>query len=396
MAHVLQGQRFKNHHSGLLIIDPSTEDTIVNYNAQAYFTPASNVKIFTLFATLTRLPPRVPAAKYKLEGDTLWIVGTGNPAFLHPKFRDSALLDFLRPFRLIKWFHGNFGEGRFAPGWAWEDFPYYFSPERSSLPLYGNALQIIGSGSSAAVLPAFFKDSIFPPQSGPRRDEFANRFFLHPKMGDTITIPMRITPELIASLLIREGAGGLQLAANLPQGPYNTIYGYSRDSIAIEMMVESDNFLAEQLMLMVSSTFSDTLSFNRARDTVLSNELKELPTKPRWVDGSGLSRYNLFTPASLVYVLDKLYRDQGQERIFSFFPKGGVNGTLEDWFGTSGTPYLVAKTGTLGNTYCVSGYLITDRGRVLIFSFMNNHFLIPRREVQIEMQKIFETLKTQL
>ena len=33
---------------------------------------------------------------------------------------------------------------------------------------------------------------------------------------------------------------------------------------------------------------------------MLENQLKDIKQQPRWVDGSGLSRYNLFSPMSFV------------------------------------------------------------------------------------------------
>ena len=70
------------------------------------------------------------------------------------------------------------------------------------------------------------------------------------------------------------------------------------------MMQESDNFLAEQLLLLASSTLSDTLNTKTAIEYMLNNHLKDLKQQPRWVDGSGLSRYNLFSPEAIVYVLN--------------------------------------------------------------------------------------------
>jgi len=158
------------------------------------------------------------------------------------------------------------------------------------------------------------------------------------------------------------------------------------------MMIESDNFLAEQLLLLCSSTLSDTLSSSKVREYILENELADLKQQPRWVDGSGLSRYNLFTPESMIHVLSKLYDDIPRERLFDFFPAGG-QGTLKDWYPGKPEPYLFAKTGSVGNNYNISGYLITKSGKILIFSFMNNHFRHPSSEIKKRMQRIFEALR---
>ncbi len=123
------------------------------------------------------------------------------------------------------------------------------------------------------------------------------------------------------------------------------------------MMEVSDNFLAEQLLFLASSTLSDTLNSEKARQFVLKNHLSDLKQPPRWVDGSGLSRYNLFTPESIVHVLHKLYLEIPRERLLQFFPTGGVSGTLEDWYSGDPEPYLYAKTGSLSNNHCLSGYL---------------------------------------
>lgn len=159
------------------------------------------------------------------------------------------------------------------------------------------------------------------------------------------------------------------------------------------MMLESDNFLAEQLLIMGSAVLSDTLQSSIAREFVLETYLSELKHPPRWVDGSGLSRYNLFTPESMVHVLNKLYQEIPRERLFTFFPSGGNNGTLEDWFAGNPHPYIFAKTGTLGNTYCLSGYMLTKSGKTLIFSFMNNHFKASSSHIKKRMQPILEQLR---
>ena len=159
------------------------------------------------------------------------------------------------------------------------------------------------------------------------------------------------------------------------------------------MMLVSDNFLAEQILMLVSSTLSDTLSSEKVREYILKNQLSDLKQKPRWVDGSGLSRYNLFTPTSFVQVLTKLYNEIPHERLFNLFPVGGESGTLKKYYQGKTKPYIYAKSGTVGNNYNLSGYLLTNSGKTLIFSFMNNHFKKPIPEIKKHMQSVFEYLR---
>ncbi len=107
-------------------------------------------------------------------------------------------------------------------------------------------------------------------------------------------------------------------------------------------------------------------------DTILKTNFKDLPQKPKWVDGSGLSRYNLFTPEDLITVLDKLRNEFAWNRISTIFASGG-NGTLGSYYKNS-PGKIYAKTGTLSNNVALSGYLITSKGKTLLFSVLvSNH-----------------------
>ena len=59
-------------------------------------------------------------------------------------------------------------------------------------------------------------------------------------------------------------------------------------------------------------------------DYVEDHFLQDVPDAPVWVDGSGLSRYNLQTPRTMVAVLQKVDSLLGDERIKNIFPAGGV------------------------------------------------------------------------
>ena len=126
--------------------------------------------------------------------------------------------------------------------------------------------------------------------------------------------------------------------------------------------------------------------------SMLSTYLNNLPQIPKWVDGSGLSRYNNFTPTDFVFILDKLYNELPYERLINLFPTNGINGTLKNNF-KSKNPYIFAKTGSMRGVYNLSGYLKTNSGKVLIFSFMNNNFQHSFKDLKNQIQKVLEYVR---
>jgi D-alanyl-D-alanine carboxypeptidase/D-alanyl-D-alanine-endopeptidase (penicillin-binding protein 4) len=388
---LLDAKVFNNQFTGFLVFDQNTGDTLLNVNGAKYFTPASNVKLFTLFTALQLLPEKIPALKYLEANDTLFIEGTGDPTFLHPYFGDSTVLKFLGTRHNIALYPNNFQEEKYGPGWAWDDYDHYYQPERSAFPMYGNVGTIFRS-DSLHILPEYFRKNVIELTYAKNREESQNLFYYGPIQTDSVEVPFRTDSTLTRGLLENVLNKKVLITNRFPEGIKSYVYSVPSDSVLKRMMLVSDNFLAEQLMILVSSTLSDTLSFTRSRDFILESELSNLRQPPRWVDGSGLSRYNLFSPEAMVSVLQKMYIRVPKERLFSFFPVGGDSGTLVDWYGGS-TPYLYAKSGSLGNNYCLSGYLITKSGHTLIFSFMNNHFLVPASEIKHQMQAIFERIR---
>jgi D-alanyl-D-alanine carboxypeptidase/D-alanyl-D-alanine-endopeptidase (penicillin-binding protein 4) len=176
----------------------------------------------------------------------------------------------------------------------------------------------------------------------------------------------------------------------IPQNT-KTLYSMPVDSLFRVLMQESDNFIAEQLLLMCADAVSDSLQPEIAIKYVKENFLKDLQDEPSWVDGSGLSRFNLFTPRSVVQMWQKLYEMVPRERLFPLLAIGGKKGTVKNYY-KGDPPYLFGKTGSLSNNHCLSGFLITKSGKTMIFSFMSNNFVAPTSSVRNNMQEILKMI----
>ena len=169
------------------------------------------------------------------------------------------------------------------------------------------------------------------------------------------------------------------------------IFSQPTDSVLKPMMHRSDNFFAEQTLLMVSNEVLGYMSEEWIIDSLLNSDLKGIPQKPRWVDGSGLSRYNLFTPQSFVWLLNKTKNEFDWERIKNILPTG-AEGTLRNYY-TDESDFIYAKTGTLSNNCALSGYLITKKNKVLIFSVLVNNYPTGATPVRRAVEKFIKNLR---
>ena len=170
------------------------------------------------------------------------------------------------------------------------------------------------SGPSA--FPLTLADSVEYEESLFSRDFYDNKFKIGSRNGASTKVPFVVKDELIRQML--SDAVGKEVFSTdngLPKSA-KTLFSVPSDLVYKRMMEVSDNFLAEQILLMVSAQISGSMSSEKAIQYIQSKYLKGMPQEPVWVDGSGLSRYNLFSPHDMVYVLDKLLAEFEQERLF--------------------------------------------------------------------------------
>ena len=84
-------------HTGFSLYDIEIGKTVFEYQANRYFTPASNTKILTFYTCLTVLGDSLPAFKYKKSTDSLIVWTMGDPTFLNSKvYNNTAAYNFLK------------------------------------------------------------------------------------------------------------------------------------------------------------------------------------------------------------------------------------------------------------------------------------------------------------
>ncbi len=398
-------QLFNNHFTGFVLYDPSEDKYLYELNADKYFTPASNTKLFTYYTGLKILKDSIPAFKYYESGDSLVIYGTGDPTFLHPNFKSQKAFDFLNNSnKNIYLSTGNFVDAPFGSGWAWDDYEYYFQGERTGFPIYGNVIQFVKDslGAGFHVQPSFFED--YTEVLNAKKQQVANNRLLDYNIfnhyPDTTRsnrknrIPFKTSDELLVKLLT-DTLHKEVLMIDYKARNTKTIYSRPAREIYVRMLKASDNLVAEQIHYLCASQFGDTLQSARVRNYMLKKHLSDLPSKPVWRDGSGLSRYNLFTPRTLVLLLEKIKLELPEKEILATLPIGGVDGSLKNWYAAEegAYPFVFAKTGTLSNNHSLSGFIRTKSGKLLTFSFMNNNYTSGSRAVKIEMDKVLRLIR---
>ena len=372
-------------HVGISIYEPSTGKYLYNYNADKNFVPSSNVKLFSLYVGMKYLGDSLVGMRY-VENDTaVFIYPSGEPTLLHIDFKRQPVTNFLAGTSKHIYINDAFKSKAYGSGWAWSDYQDYYMAERSAFPVYGNTVVFILKKnkfetiplSSSFIFSQNFADS--NKETSVQRDFFSNRFttLQNSKSDETIITPFITSAALSAKLLgdaVHKNIGVLAIN-EMPDVKSNTIkiiYSRPVDSLFKPMMFNSDNFFAEQTLLMVSNEKLGYMSDEEIIDTLLKNDLKDNPTKPRWVDGSGLSRYNLFSPKNFIYILNKLQKEFGLDRMKRILPTAG-QGTLRGYY-ENAAGYIYAKTGSMSNNVSLSGYLITKQNKLLLFSVMINNY----------------------
>jgi len=454
---------------GVQAVDLSTGKTLYQVNADRFFIPASNTKLFTTAMALTRLGPdftfqtrvlasAAPDDAGRIAGD-LRLLGGGDPNLSaraipyqkgpitgNPLIAIEDLADQIAAKHITRISGNIIGNDSwyvwepYAPGWGLDDPLYDYGAPVSALTLHDNtlALNIVAGAHEGDLAVLTLKPAIeyyridnrirTVAAGGERRihyDRPAGMLDLE-LWG---TIPMGSRPEDLllgiedpaefAAMALRQAlesrgitVDGKAIVHHLsPNEVPNLMQGPAPEPAAgTELARRTSAPLVEDLRITdkVSQNLHAELALRavaRARRNLGSREagLAELkdflaeagvePDQYAINDGSGLSRQNLVTPATVIKLLRFMYQSPARANWISLLPIGGQDGTLSNRFvEQSVTGRVHAKTGSVSHVSALSGYFQRAGGHWVAFSILVNNFNRPAGEIRAVMDRICATI----
>ena len=425
---------------GLVVRDARTGRVVLSRNADKNLLPASTLKLLTTAAALDDLGPtfRYTTRLYDLgqtgpdgtfRGD-LVIRGSGDPTLGSQGMGDpladwAAALAAAGVTRVEGRIVGDddvFEDARYGEGWdvthiATESY----APPAGGLVWNDNLVDIEIAGTSPGQ-PARFESD--PPGFATVRgdvttrsrggrldvertlgtDEFTLRGGVPARYRGTLEVPVA-NPTLYTvfafATALEEAGIDVSRAARVDvddladdpdyEGaePLRAYVSPVLSEIVERINQESDNLYAEQVFRSLGRG-----SVERAGDRVaaLVERAGADPDGLSIVDGSGLSRKDLVTPAALAAVLSRM-RDHPAAGVFlRSLPEGGESGsTLRNRLG--GVP-VRAKTGSLLAVRCLAGYVSGPDGTPYVFVLMANNYTTRGGRIARAQDNIVRALAT--
>ena len=430
--------KFDNAFWGILIVDPASGDTLYSRNAGKLFMPASNMKIITGSAALSRLGPdyqyrtafaaRGSVRDSTLRGDLL-VFGRGDPTVSDHMRKDAMaplhdIADSLRAHGIARITGRIVAAGDAFPGptlgygWDWDDLDYDYGAGVDELMFNEGFATIIARGGRRPGAPVTVETR--PARRSPKVRVTATTVAA-PKPGEPKLKPLVFRWDSIGGGALVEGTIAVgdstsdNVAFRVPDASYVAALGEAfgdrgvrvdgrvlRDTsqaadtlfttlspplreILPALEKPSQNQIAEVLFKTLALEQTGVGSADSARK-VIERQLAAWGVKEGGYairDGSGLSRHDYVSPETLVRVLATIQRDTAFHVFYDALPIAGVDGTISNRMkGTPAEGNVHAKTGFVDKARSLSGYATTADGRMVIFSALCNNWTVPTSEVE--------------
>ncbi len=346
-------------HLGAAVLDPTTDELLIDVESADARIPASTTKLLTALAALETLGPDTRFRTTVVRtGDHVVLVGGGDPT-LSQRTQPTDTWDY--PFSRFDLLARATADELAAAGSTSVRLAY--ADDLFSGPSVNPAWET-GYVSTGQVAPV----SALSLDGGRIRPGFAER------AGD----PASYAADRFAALL---GTYGVQVPAAPTSSPapdgvvIASVQSPTVAEIVGQMLARSDNDVAEMLARHVARAEGIEPTFSgagRAISAVIGR--LGLPTGGlELADGSGLSRQNRIAPITLAHVLEFAYEDaDGSSRpLLTGLPVAGFTGSLGTRFDDAVSKLeagdIRAKTGFLTGVVALAGYVVDTDGRPLIF-----------------------------
>lgn len=377
-------------------------------NSQTPFIPASNQKILTTATALINLTPdyrfktKVLTDGYIKNGvliGNLYLKGGADPSFTEEDIKSIAKkikeIGISRIEGSVVGDNSFFSEEGRGYGWPEKDLDYCFTAPFSGLSIDENCLKIKVVATKNKIFINLKPENVYyqivnnlkisKKSSNHKVIIDSNKIFIigsiKPNQDLEISVPIQNPAIFTTSVFYKN----LQNVGIFIKGGYYLGYAPSDSKIMLTHYSEplrdlikkankdSDNFYAEQIFRTLGKEIM------RKGDTensalVILKTLKKIGVSTnniRIYDGSGLSKYNLITPESLVKILSYMYNTPYFFDFYQSLAVAGVDGTLKHRFKDI-KGKILAKTGYIKGVKNLSGYVISDNGEVYVFSILVN------------------------
>jgi serine-type D-Ala-D-Ala carboxypeptidase/endopeptidase (penicillin-binding protein 4) len=408
--------------------------TLFSRNAHTLMMPASNMKILTLAAAAetlgwdyrfrTTLETSAEIENGALRGDLI-VVGRGDPTINTRERRGDAVFDewaaALRDAGISRIDGNVIGDAsaldsRLGQGWSWDYLQFGYAAGAGALEFNENTATLLvrpgakaGDDASIELPPSTGLGLVHhvvtgEPGSATRIDidRQANGGWLD--VTGSIAVDAQpvarevavanstlfFTHALVNALTARGIAvHGLpkelpdfrNIVPSLPRRVLHETLSPPLRQIATTMMKISENLYAETLLktMGVANTAPGTAQAGRAAARAVFDRWNIPADGYAQADGSGLSRYDYVTAATIVALLEHMFHDPVHHDPFvATLPVAGRDGTISNRLkGTPAEGNVMAKTGSIANVRALSGYLRTRDGETLVFSIIANNFTAP-------------------
>ena len=418
--------------AGVTVADARTGDVLVDRAGDRRLLPASTVKLFTSAAAMAVLGP---GHRFVTEAATtgvrrgaaldgaLHLRGTGDPA-LTPADLDRLARDVAATG--LRSIGGDlvaddtaFDAERLGLEWAWDDESSFAAPVSAlsvapDADLRAGTVTVTVSPAATAgrpprvtLLPTTRQLTVLnhavtggdAPGITVTRRHGTGVLLVTGRIprgadpvADSVTVgdPTRLTVETFRTALRRHGvrvSGAVVTGRPTPAGASVLARhaGAPLRELLPPLLKLSNNAMAEALIKAIGRRATGVGSWPAGTAAVaayLAGLGIDVGTL-RQVDGSGLSRRNLVSPAAVTRLLVAVRREPWHRRWKAALPVAGnpdpmVGGTLRNRMrGTPAAGAVHAKTGTLTGVAALSGYVSGRDGRPLAFSVMVNNHLAP-------------------